>query len=46
LKERTCKEIADQYNIKVQAVRDLLRDTKRKQGYFIKKKEAEMRRAD
>ena len=42
-KARTCVELADLFNVKVQVVYDLTKDAKKKQGYFIKKKEAELR---
>ena len=44
-KLRTCREIADMYNIKVQVVYDLAKDAKKQQVCFVKKKEAELRRA-
>ncbi len=40
---RTSVEIADMFNIKVQVVYDLTKDAKKRQIYFIKKKEAELR---
>ena len=42
-KSRTSVEIAELYNVKVQVVYDLVRDSKKRQSYFIKKKEAELR---
>lgn len=42
-KSRTCVEIAQLYNVKLQVVYDLVRDSKRKQVYFVKKKEVELR---
>ena len=42
-KSRTCVEIAQLYNVKLQVVYDLVRDTKKKQVYFVKKKEVELR---
>ena len=42
-KSRTSIEIAELYNVKVQVVYDLVKDSKKKQGYFIKKKEVELR---
>jgi hypothetical protein len=43
-KTKTCNEIALIFNIKVQAVYDLSKDLKKKQVYFVKKKEAELKR--
>ena len=40
---RTCIEIAELFNVKVQVVYDLVKDSKKKQRYFIKKKEVELR---
>ena len=42
-KSRTCVEIAQLYNVKLQVVYDLVRDSKKKQVYFLKKKEVELR---
>ena len=42
-KWRTCIEIAELFNVKVQVVYDLVKDSKKKQRYFIKKKEVELR---
>ena len=43
-KKRTVEELAVMFNVKEQAVMDLNRDLKRKQRYFVKKREAELRR--
>ena len=42
-KSRTCIEISQLFNVKVQVVYDLVKDSKKKQSYFIKKKEIELR---
>ena len=42
-KSRTSIEIAELYNVKVQVVYDLVKDSKKKQAYFIMKKEVELR---
>ena len=44
-KSRTCVEIAELFNVKVQVVYDLVKDSKKKQVYFIKKKKAELRKS-
>ena len=41
----TCEEIASRFNIKVQAVYHLLKDSKKRKAYFINKKEKELQRA-
>ena len=43
-KSRTGVEIADLMNVKVQVIYDLMKDLKRKQGYFVKKKTVETKR--
>ena len=40
---RTGQEVADLFNVKVQAVRDLSKDMKSKQKYFIQKRKVEIR---
>jgi len=45
-KTRSYAEIALAFNIKVQVVWDLMKDAKKKQVYFVKKKQAELRRAE
>ena len=40
---RTGQEVADLYNLKLQAVRDLVKDLKGKKTYFIDKRKAEIR---
>ena len=45
-KTRSHAEIALAFNIKVQLVGDLMKDAKKKQVYFVKKKQAELRRAE
>ena len=42
--KRTGQEVADMFNVKVQVVRDLKKDFKRKQTYFINKRKAETRK--
>ena len=41
---RTGQEIADLFNLKLQAVRDLAKDAKSKQKYFIQKRKVEIRK--
>ena len=41
---RTGQEVADLFNLKLQAVRDLAKDMKGKQTYFVKKRKVEIRR--
>ena len=43
-KLRTGQEVADLFNVKVQAVRDLIKDMKCKQKYFINKRKVEIRK--
>ena len=45
-KTKSPEQIACLFDIKVRSVYDLLSDAKRKQRYFVKKKEIEMRRAE
>ena len=40
---RTGKEVADLFNLRLQAVRDLAKDFKGKKTYFIEKRRAEIR---
>ena len=41
---RSNQEVADLFNVKLQLVRDLIKDSKRKQKYFINKRKAEIRK--
>ena len=41
---RTGQEVADLFSLKLQAVRDLAKDVKRKQTYFIQKRKVEIRK--
>ena len=41
-KSRTGQEVADLFNLKLQAVRDLAKDVKSKQTYFIQKRKVEI----
>ena len=43
-KTRTSVEIADLMNVKVQVIYDLMKDLRRKQNYFVKKKAVETSR--
>ena len=43
-KTRTGVEIADLVNVKVQLIYNLMKDLRRKQGYFVKKKAVEVKR--
>ena len=41
---RTGQEVADLFNLKLHAVRDLAKDVKSKQTYFIQKRKVEIRK--
>ena len=42
-RRRSYQEIADMFNIKMQAICDLVKNSKQSQCYFIKKREKEVR---